>query len=69
MRALSGGSEGGGGEVQKMLSENRSKKPNSKNVSFQNFSMESQKSLNLTYVTQESQTFSQKLFTEKSKSV
>ena len=33
----------------------------------QNFSLESQKSPNLTYGTQESQTFSQKLFTEKSK--
>ena len=66
MRALSGGSEGGW--VQKICQKIGQRSQIPWNVSFQNFSLESQKSPNLTCVTQESQTFSQKLFTEKSKS-
>ena len=65
MRALSGSREGG---LSPKKFCQRSQIP--LNVSFrisQNFSLESQKSPNLTYGTQESQPFSQKLFTEKSK--
>ena len=66
MRVLSGGPEGAKSKTFCQKIGQRNQIPS--NVSFritQNFSLESQKSPNLT---QESQTFSQKRFTEKSKS-
>ena len=66
MRALSGGLKGG------IQSPKHFVKNSVKEVKYhkmcQNVSPESQKSPNLTHGTQESETFPQKLFTEKSKS-
>ena len=65
------GSRRGVCKIKKILSETGQRSQIPLNVSFrinQHFSLESQKSPNLTHGTQESQTVSQKLFAEKSKS-